>query len=473
MEARTEAGTDGLQYYVASPRKLPAREFDVLVAGGGTGGTVAALAAARAGARTALVEAKGYFGGTIVEGGCSLHSYFNLWQAFPGVEKRQLVRGIPDEIIHVLKAHGGTPGHVDQLSNVVYDSACTTIDTEIYKFVIMKMLRESGVQLFLNTTLTDVVRDGDRLRGAVVESHQGAEIFFAKNFIDATGFGDLSARASAPHIELNDHGVTNSMGVGGVNIERYYDFLSAHDAVHELARGDRDGKPDKVIRIVADFKKLGDHVASAFREVDCAATVSTTRDDYLMFVKISCRMQTNPLYRDALTETEYLLRERQIRSIELMRRYLPGCENAFIARTSPSLTIRRARCITCEYDMTNEEIINGTHYEDDILSYGFHDSAPRFQVKNGESYGLPYRAIQVKELRNLFAIGMLISTNHDAHMSTRNTVCCMAQGQAAGTAAALCALGGIGDVRDLPYRTLHDRLKADGVWFDHDPLPEK
>ena len=84
---------------------------DVVVAGGGTGGVIAALAAARAGARTVLVEQKGYVGGIAVEGGTALHSYYNLWKAFPGVEKTQVVRGIPSELVDRLARVGGTSGH--------------------------------------------------------------------------------------------------------------------------------------------------------------------------------------------------------------------------------------------------------------------------------------------------------------------------------------------------------------------------
>ena len=73
------------------------------------------------------------------------------------------------------------------------------------------------------------------------------------------------------------------------------------------------------------------------------------------------------------------------------------------------------------------------------MAYGFHDKAPRLQIKNGGTYGIPYRALRVAGIDNLLAAGMLITSNHQAHMSTRNTVCCMGQGQAAGTAAALCA----------------------------------
>ena len=76
-------------------RELAAETFDVVVAGGGTAGVMAAVAAGRLGARVALVEAKGYVGGVAVEGGTALHSFYNLWKAFPGVEKRQVVRGCP------------------------------------------------------------------------------------------------------------------------------------------------------------------------------------------------------------------------------------------------------------------------------------------------------------------------------------------------------------------------------------------
>jgi NADPH-dependent 2,4-dienoyl-CoA reductase/sulfur reductase-like enzyme len=90
--------------------KVPVREFDVVVAGGGTAGVVAAIAASRNGAKTALIEGKGYVGGTVVEGGTALHSYFNLWKAFPGIEKRQVVKGIAQEIIDRLLRIGGTSG---------------------------------------------------------------------------------------------------------------------------------------------------------------------------------------------------------------------------------------------------------------------------------------------------------------------------------------------------------------------------
>jgi hypothetical protein len=110
-------------------------------------------------------------------------------------------------------------------------------------------------------------------------------------------------------------------------------------------------------------------------------------------------------------------------------------------------------------------VLNGVHFDDDVFVYGFHDNAPRFQIKDGGSYGIPYRALCVKDIDNLFVSGMMITSNHNAHMSTRNTVCCMGKGQASGTAAALCALKNY-DSRTLPYRELRSSLEKGGVYFE-------
>jgi len=97
---------------------------------------------------------------------------------------------------------------------------------------------------------------------------------------------------------------------------------------------------------------------------------------------------------------------------------------------------------------------------------GFHDSAPRLQIKDGGAYGIPYKALRVAGVENLLAAGMLITKDHRAHMSTRNTVACMGQGQACGTAAALCAAKGIG-TRDLKYDDLRKALLKGNVHLEN------
>lgn len=450
--------------------KLPVREFDVVVAGAGTAGVVAAIASARTGAKTALIESKGYPGGTVVEGGTALHSFFNLWKAFPGVEKRQVVKGIPQEIIDRLLVKGGTTGHGDVTGKIDYDCVCTAIDTEIYKLVVFEMLVEAGVNVFTNTLVAGVSGKGSLIDGIITQSRMGREIFKGKCFIDTTAYGDLSAYAGAEFKELNDHPVCNSMGLGNVNIEKLYSYLVKKNALGDLAYGIRDGREGEIIRIGSESGytirgKLPQEFVDGIVKLGSGLITTTVHDNYLMFIKVNYKLPVSPTNRDEVAKAELIIRQNQFKTLELFRKYLPGCENAFIARTSPSLNIRRGRTITCDYDISLSDVIEGRHFDDDIMAYGFHDSAPRYQIKNGGTYGVPYKALRVKGLNNLLAAGMLITSDFQAHMSTRNTVCCMGQGQAAGTAAALCAMKKSG-TRELPYSDLRSALENGKVYFE-------
>jgi hypothetical protein len=451
-------------------RKLPVREFDVVIAGGGTAGVIAAVAAARQGAKTALIEAKGYPGGTVVEGGTALHSFFNLWKAFEGVEKRQVVKGIPQEIIDRLILVGGTSGHAEMLTKYNYDSVCTSIDTELYKLVVFEMLAESGVFIYVNTLVAGAVKKGSRIEGVITQSRMGREYFKAGCLVDCTAYGDLSAYAGADFVELNDHPVCNSMGLGNVNIEKLHDFLKANNAVGDFALGMRDGKEGQIIRMGSEGAGSRDAVlpsgfVEGVKQLGSGLITTTVHDNYLMFIKVNYKMAVSPVNRDEVAKAELIIRQNQFKTLQLFKKYLPGCENAFIARTSPSLNIRRGRTITCDYDITSEDVLGGRHFEDDIMSYGFHDEAPRLQIKNGGTYGVPYKALRVKNIDNLLAAGMLITSDHHAHMSTRNTVCCMGQGQAAGTAAALCAIKKC-NTRELSYDDLKNALLKNNVYLE-------
>lgn len=451
--------------YQEPSKIIPARTFDVVVAGGGTAGVVAALAAARTGARTLLIESKGYTGGTITEGGTALHSYYNLWKAFPGTEKRQVVRGIPQEIIDRLLKVGGTTGHAEMSVGYDFDPVCTAVDTELYKLLTFEMLVESGVYVCVNTFLAGAIMEGSAIKGVIAESRSGREAIFAGSFIDCTGYGDLAAFAGAEYSEPNDYDVCNSVGMGNVDINRVYDYLKSHDAIYQLSHGIRGGEDNKIVRVQGQMVNVPDEFRNAADEIGMTMTTTTLHDNYLMFIKFNMKMPVSPTDRDAVALTDLELRRRQLRGVEIFRKYIPGCGKAFIARTSPTLNIRRGRCIVCDYDITHEDVIEGRHFDDDVFVYGFHDWAPRYQVKDGGTYGIPYKALRVKGVDNLFVSGMMITSDRRPHMSTRNTVSCMAQGQATGTAAALCVQNDCG-TRDLSYDLLRGTLEKDGVYFE-------
>ena len=446
----------GAESILEPARKLPVRKFDVVVAGGGTAGVVAAIAAARQGAKTALIEQKGYTGGTITEGGTALHSFFNVWKPYPGVKKLQLVKGIPHEIIERLTKMGGTSGHAELSLGFNHDSVCQAVDVEMYKLLSHTMLDEAGVYVCLNTLLAGAVMEGRRIKGVIAESRSGREVFCAKSFVDCTGYGDLAAHAGAEYAEPNDYSLCNSMGVANVDIESFCENLR----LSQFAKGLRSGKENQIVRFEGSPKVSG---------VGIHLTTTTVQDKYLMFVKADVggswgkTKSWHVTDRDAITKLELEARKRQQEMIALIRK-VPGCEAAFAARSSPSINIRRGRVIRCDYDIPLKDILGGRHFDDDVMAYGFHDQCMKIGGGGG-SYGIPYRALRAANIENLLVAGMMITSDYKAHQSTRNTVCCMGQGQAAGTAAALCAKKPC-TTRELPYTELRKALEAGGVHFE-------
>jgi uncharacterized protein with NAD-binding domain and iron-sulfur cluster len=451
-------------FYQEPAKKLPVRKFDVVVAGGGTAGLFAAMAAARQGAKTMLVETKGYCGGVAVEGGTAIHSFYNLYTAFENCKKRKVVQGIPAEFMDRLTEMGGCTGYPEMETGRDYDAVCTAIDTELYKILAFRMLKEAGVFIAVNTMLAGAIMKDAHIQGVITESRSGREAVMANSFVDATGYGDLCAHAGAEFTVPNDYDSCNSFGFANASIDDYYQFLKSNDALGQICRGPRSGSTNKFVRMGAESLNIPGFVDEA-NKIGLSMITTTVHDNYLMYIKCNYKIPGTIINRDDLAEAEVEIRNRMAKGAELFKKYVPGFEKAFIARTSPSLVIRRGRQIICDYDITHEDVIDGRHFDDDAFVYGFHDSAPHYQIKDGGTYGIPYRALCVKGVENLYAIGMMITSDRRAHMSTRNTVSCMGQGQAAGTAAALSAQKKVGS-RDLKYGDLRAQLEKGKVYFE-------
>ena len=463
QSTESKSRQENTEFYKESSKKLPVRHFDVVVAGGGTAGLFAAVAAGRRGAKTMLIENKGYCGGIAVEGGTAIHSFYNLYTAFENTPKVQVVRGIPAEFIDTLTAMGGCTGYPEMETGRGYDSVCTAIDIELYKILAFRLLKDAGVFVAVNTLLTDAIVKDSRIQGVITESRSGREAIMAKSFIDCTGYGDLSAHAGAEFEVPNDYASCNSFGFANASIDDYHEFLKSHDALGQMCRGPRSGEEDKFVRMGAEQLDIPELQEEA-KKIGMSMVTTTVHDNYLMYIKCNYKIPGTVVNRDDVAAAEMEIRNRMDRAAELLRKYVPGFEKAFIARTSPSLCIRRGRLITCDYDITHEDVIDGRHFDDDTFSYGFHDMAPKYQIKDGGTYGIPYRALCVQGIENLYAAGMMITSDFRAHMSTRNTVSCMGQGQATGTAAALCAQKNVGS-RDLKYSELREELVKGNVYF--------
>ena len=202
-------------------------------------------------------------------------------------------------------------------------------------------------------------------------------------FVDSTGYGHLAAYSGAKYTEPNDYAVANSIGVAGIDLDKVWN-TSRPTAGRQpgLRPARRCAGQDRAAGWPPARGKMG-------------VLMTTVHDDYFMFVKFNVKMPVSPTDRDATAKAELQLRKQQSQWIQKARKSIPGCEKAFIARTSPTLCIRRGRLITCDYDITSPDVLEGRHFDDDIMAYGFHDMAPRLQVKNGGTYGIPYKALRV------------------------------------------------------------------------------
>ncbi len=407
--------------YNEPSRELPVtRDVDVVVAGGGPAGLAAAIAAARAGARTVLVERFGYLGGTAT---ASLMACINGFRNQVAPEATQTVRGIAEEIVLQLKALDGlgrspypqkayptTPG------NLAYSYA---IDTERFKYVVLKLCVDAGVDMLLHTWVADAIVDVDRVRGIIVENKTGRQALMGKVIVDATGDGDVAAQAGAPFWQTVED-----------EAPRLNDAL-----MYRIQFGaTRPAKPH-----ACDF---GSHAVVWGPGADPIDGVDA---DQLSQAEIDARLR---VYDD--------FSAKQAQHPELI--------DARVVETPPLLGIRQTRFIEGDYKLTAEDAIEGRRFDDVVAISScpiIHYYGYRRYLEH-EGYDIPYRALLPKAVEHLLVAGRCISSEQQPYESHRAMVPIMAIGQAAGAAAALAARSGICP-RDIDVAALQRTLLEQGA----------
>ncbi|MGE5528934.1 MAG: FAD-dependent oxidoreductase [Patescibacteria group bacterium] len=448
-------------------KELPiTREVDVIVAGGGTAGLMAAVAAARAGARTALVERHGFLGGCAVFGATSLHCFYNIFKP-ERVPEKQVVRGLAQELVDRLRERGGSLGHVEMERGYDFVSRLTLSDPEDYKLVAQEMAAGAGVDLLLHTWIADVLAGDGRIEGLVCASKSGPEVLRAKVYVDATGDGDVAAGAGAPCLDVrgadNPYGVSLTFRLGHVDLERAAAALDRAGALWQLARGVKAG------RNTPDIIRLGGHFGPWREEAERDGLnrwffANSVRPDEFTYVNATWIHPADILSRDDLSRCELLARRQVHRTVDFFRRRIDGFQDAYLSATVAQLGTRRSRIVETLYDLSREDVLQGRGFADEIARFSFIDN-PDYNVAGGGSYGIPYRCLVPRGVGNLLVAGRMISSDLVVHNSTRNTVCCMAQGQAAGVAAALCAASGEAPAR-LDTALLRRELASQGAYFE-------
>jgi len=184
----------------------------------------------------------------------------------------------------------------------------------------------------------------------------------------------------------------------------------------------------------------------------------------MTYCNCTWRQYENNLDPADLTQSEVLLRKAGQAHARFLRECVPGCEEAYVCSHSPTLGVRLSRIFQTEYEIPREDVLGGRHHDDTIGFVSFVDISDQW-IRNAGCFGIPYRSIVPLGVENLLLAGRMISRDRVVFQTTRNTVSCVEQGQAAGTAAALSIERGT-TPRRLDPRLLRAALAADGAKVD-------
>ena len=419
--------------------------YDVVVVGSGSAGSAAAIAAARVGARTLLVDRLGSMGGTST---AVLDTFYAFYT--PGATPRRVVGGLGWEVVEQLTSES----LAFERPNTYGAGTGVTYDQEALKLVWERLADDAGVDLLLHTWATGVrVRDG-RTDAVRLWNKGGRSWIGADAIVDASGDADVCAMAGV-----------------GYDDARTTDRVQSLSTLFRLANVDIDQatalpKADLWARM-AEAAASGEYrlprLEGSWHRTPHAGVVM------IHMTRIPNVDATDPV---ELTRAE-LEGRRQVREYHrFLRDRVPGFERSVLVGTSPAIGVRESRRVFGDYRLTRDDVLAGRRFEDEIGLCGAPiedhraggDTEWRYVADRGV-YGIPYRSLLPAGVEGLLVAGRCFSATHDAHASARSMATCMAMGQAAGTAAALAVADGT-TPRALGAAVVRRRILADGALLE-------
>ncbi len=410
--------------------------YDTLVCGGGCSGWTAALASARAGRKTALVERFGFLGGT-----ATADYVIPLSGCFYKGER--VVGGIAWEFVNRMVERGGAlvelpKGHV-------------SFNPELYKIIAVEMLAEAGVSLYTNSYITHVEKDGRRIKAIVIESKNGSEAIEADAFIDATGDGDVSYMAGVEMLPVEEELQPMSMCflVGGADLTT--DLLANN--IHH------DGKKCKQ----SVHTEIHDYLESLRASEDVpqfgGPWFNTAMIGDLVAINIT-RARANAANREEMTRAEVQMRADAHKLLALLKKKYPEFKNAYIASTAAQAGVRETRRIKGIKTLRGEDVQSGAECPDSIarmahpmdIHVAGNDSQILIHLNNAGK--IPYGVMVPAEYDNLLAVGRCSSADRAAYASMRVQATLMAMAEAAGLSTAVYD----GSFADIDIKKLQDKL---------------
>jgi hypothetical protein len=435
-------------------------EYEVAVLGGGPAGIAAAVACARAGRRTLLIERYGFLGGMGTAAGvtnfCGLHA--NVYG-----EMHRVVQGVASDLLGRIDRLGGLNAPHLILGKILAQA----YDTAAYKIAADDLLTSHKVDILFHALGAGVVmHDDKRINALMVETKGGRQAIVADIFIDCSGDGDLAAWAGA-HFEVGDN-------AGSMLYPSMMFRLNGIDPA-------RAGEAWRTIPALMEQAEA----AGTHRFPRKAAIVRPQRSQIewrVNFTQLAREDGTaiNGLEPDDLTRGEIEGRRQAINAFEFLRT-VPGFENSYIVDLPPQLGIRETRRVIGGYVLSGGDVLGCASFEDTIGVNGWPMEShvagdvifkfPPIPESRGFNE-LPYRMLVPDGIDNLLMAGRCASMTHDGQSAARVSGACFAMGEAAGTAAAL-ALSGNTNPRDIAVEKLQQQLKQQGAFIGQDQdVPE-
>ena len=439
----------------AEPKRKPAAaeppvllETDVLVVGGGAAGTCAAINAARAGARVALVDRWPMLGGLATMGGV------NTWHT--SHLEGEYGFGLTQEYIGRLKTYDG----IDRHPNFPRVHGTYSVSPYMLQVVYDDLMREHKIRTLCYTPCVDVIVDGGTIRGVVVSTKLGLRTILASRFVDATGSGDVGHFAGCPTVVGREsdgkvQGMTLVTMWGGLEESRREEVVRNH------------GKVDKLMReMIADgeFPPAGGfHFGTNYIwRWRCSLDAIATGD---------------PLDPEDLTRATMEARAKVPRLLKFFRENYPGLENLELDFMGGMMGIRESRRVLGRYVFDAPDVLGRRNFSD-AIGHGFwmidvHDPEGTgyttwrnkdVHLKPGETYQIPYRMLVARDVDNLLVAGRCASATHQGMAALRIQTHCHLMGQAAGFAAAMSLDQGIPPA-EIDVTKLQERLRDSGVFI--------
>lgn len=431
---------------------FPAGEgcYDVIVCGGGPAGFGAAVAAAKTGAKTLLLEARSYMGGVAAT---------SLWMPMNRIKLHGQSRGGIHQLLcdklESFDGLGARPGKTTWT-----DGDGLHVHPDYLKLAMMELLEEVGCDYRLYSPVAGALVEEGVLKGVKILTKRGFDTFKADVFVDCTGDGDLCFYAGADMREgREEDGITMPVTLGfalaGVDEERlfteFYDQQNGADMVGET-----------ILRAEAEGYAVSPWYS--FDRTTIPGVVSVNNGGLKNVGKL------NALNPDDATFGERAGIQIAIDFVRFARKYkLPGLENCYLDRTGAAIGVRETRRAMGDYVLTFEDAQSKADFPDPVAKrYGAVDQAglgdeeghEKPKMRSGHTY--PYRALHVQGVEGLLVAGRCGSYTHLALAAGKSMGNMMAIGQAAGVTAALASRKGIYP-RALPYEQVKEALRKLGV----------